>query len=69
MKQSQENGQKPHSGPNLDHFWPSSGQDIYFSKIGLHHIKSFIEGLQNSEKSELWEIPKVNSLHWLPKID
>ena len=34
-------GQKPHFGPNLG---PNLGQDIFFSKIGLRHFKSFIVG-------------------------
>ena len=44
MTQSPENGQKPHFEPNFDHFWPFQAQIIFFSKIGLRHFKSFIEG-------------------------
>ena len=38
---SQDIVQKPHFGPNLG---PNLGQDIFFSKIGLRHFKSFIVG-------------------------
>ena len=38
---SRDIGQKPPFGPNLG---PNLGQDIFFSKIGLRHFKSFIVG-------------------------
>ena len=43
---SRDMGQKPHFGPILG---PNLGQDIFFSKIGLRHFKSFIKGLLDAK--------------------
>ena len=37
MIQTQENGEKPHFGPNLGPLGLNSGHQFFFSKIWLHH--------------------------------
>ena len=37
MIQTQENGEKPHSGPDLGLFGPNSTQQIFFKKLVVRH--------------------------------